>query len=145
MHGNCLKLAFSILVIINLQLLQAQDIPVDSAGAVNRTGIETDTLDVDTLRNYSTWDILQQVPIDSVLSRQQNTRFGRGLYQFLIRQNTYGIVRQKTPVSNSSLASKDGMIIRKIEFRNMDIFAPAVEDTMYVSSYGLPKTFKCIA
>lgn len=144
MHGNCLKLVIAILVSINLQLLQAQDMPVDSAGAVSRPGIETDTLAADSVKTYRTWDILQQIPIDSVLTRQQNTRFGKGLYQFLIRQNAYGTVRQKTPVSNSKLASKDGMIIRKIEFRNMDIFAPSVEDTLYVSSYGLPKTLNAL-
>ncbi|MBN1790652.1 MAG: hypothetical protein JW830_09165 [Bacteroidales bacterium] len=144
MYGNCLKLVIAFLVSMNLQLLQAQDIPVDSTGAVRGPENEEDTLTADTVNNYSTWDILQQIPIDSVLTRQQNTRFGRGLYQFLIRQNAYGTVRQKTPVSNSKLASKDGMIIRKIEFRNMDIFAPSVEDTMYVSSYGLPKTLNAL-
>ena len=144
MHDVVVKLSLCGIILIHMQLLLAQDMPVDSSHAENGNYEAKDTLIESPVKLPRKWYLLQQMSIDSLLSRQQNTRFGKGLYQLLIRDHQEDLIKRKTPTSNSELAAKDGKIIRKIEFRSMDVFAPKVTDTAYTSPTGLERTLNAL-
>jgi hypothetical protein len=73
-------------------------------------------------------------PIDSVLMYgKYSSRFRKELYNLLIRQGTRDTVKKWTPINNAGMAAMDGRIIRHIDFTKVDIFAPVVTDTGYVS------------
>ena len=109
---NILIKAFIIAVLTTpLHSVQAQTEPKDTTGAAN--------------------DMPEEEIVEDKLYLRQETRFSKGIYQLLFREPTGSQLRIKTPASNHDLASRDGLIIRNIEFRKMDIFAPSVLDTLH--------------
>lgn len=134
-----IALAFMLSLLVHVQETAAQEVTVDTITGINQEYQPADTASEDARRLPRRWFMIQDLPLDSMFLRRQNTRFGRGLYQLLIRSNNGKLIRSKTPVGYSDLMARDGMIIRKIEFRKMDIFAPGVSDTAYRSDSGLER------
>ena len=138
------RLAFFAFVFFHVQLMQAQDIPNDTTDVIEKIVMEKDTMVGYPADLQQKWSLPQEKPIDSILFGQQNTRFRKELYHLLIRDNSRKLANQKTPTDNSDLAAKDGKIIRRIEFKRIDIFAPSVIDTFYVSTSRLESTLNAM-
>ena len=115
--------------------LKSQTLPEDTTAVIEKIVMEKDTMvsHPDPLKSQRKWSEMQQKPIDSILFRQHNTRFSKELYNLLIRDSTGKMTVRKTPVNNADLTAKDGLIIRNIEYRHVDMFAPSVSDTLFMS------------
>jgi hypothetical protein len=90
------------------------------------------------------WVMLQESPIDSILFRRQNTKFSKELYNLLIRENAGKPANQKINSNHADLASKDGKIIRRIEFSERDIFAQAITDSFDSQSSKIEKALNTL-
>ncbi len=97
-----------------------QDKP-DSTDIIDRIIIGIDTLVNNVLPDT-------QPSIDSLLLRK-STRLGQEIFNLIVKNSRDTV---KKPVTNTSFAAMDGLIIRNIYFRSVDIFAPEVTDTSYI-------------
>jgi outer membrane protein assembly factor BamA len=125
--------AVTILMLSLGNMLQAQMMMSDSAMSYPAP-----------LKQQRKWIILQERPIDSILFRRQNTRFSKELYNLLIRENAGKPANQKMTSNHAELASKDGKIIRRIEFGKKDIFATPGTDSVYSQSTAIEKALNLL-
>ncbi len=91
------------------------------------------------MKQKSKWAMLQEDPIDSILFRRQNTKFSKELYNLLIRENAGKPANHKVSSSHTELASKDGKIIRLIEFGNKENSSQSISDSSHVQSSFIEK------
>lgn len=130
------KISLGLLTIVLLNPLcgLAQD-PQKDTGIIDRIVGGRDTLyaaPTDTAtRKWS------DMPIDSMLFRNNKSRFKKELYNLIIRDDRDTV---KMPTENTLFAALDGRIIRSIEFRHVDMFAPSVSDTGYHPDSWFEKT-----
>jgi len=117
-----------------MQNVHTQDIPSDSNNVIEKIIMNMDTMVRYPPSFQKKWNARQDRSIDSVLFPRQNIRFSKELLQLLIRNSPVQADSQKYPASYTNLITKDGKIIRKIEFHSTDIFASSVTDTLYYSS-----------
>ena len=96
------------------------------------------------LKQQRKWLMLQEDPIDSILFRRQNTKFSKELYNLLIRENAGKPANQKVNSNHAELASKDGKIIRRIEFGNKDISSQSISDSSKVQSSTIEKALNAL-
>jgi hypothetical protein len=135
-----------VFLMVTGQMLQAQNAVDDMIDTDTAVTMQKDSLiRYPVLMNQQrTWTILQDSPIDSVFFRRHNTRFSRELYNLLIRENAGKPANSRISSGNADLASKDGKIIRKIEYGNRNIFAPSVTDSSPPASSGIEKALNAL-
>lgn len=129
-----LNLVLWFFLVGQIQHAYSQNIPEDSVNIIEKIVMDADTIVRYPVNIQQKWNALQDRSADSVLFPRQSTLFSKELFQLLIRSSQTQADSRKKPISNSGLFTKDGKIIRKIEFRSTDIFAPSVTDTMYYST-----------
>jgi hypothetical protein len=77
--------------------------------------------------------------LDSLYIPHNGNRFSRELNNLLQYLYTSTPNSKKVPVTNTDLMSYDGLIIRKIDIRNVNIFSRTVMDTSYVPENWLER------
>jgi hypothetical protein len=90
------------------------------------------------------WIMLQESSIDSILFRRQNTKFSKELYNLLIRENAGKPANQKINPNHAELASKDGKIIRRVEFGEKDFFSQSIADSIDSQSSTIGKALNTL-
>jgi hypothetical protein len=136
--SNQAILVTAILTVISIQYIGAQETEKDTVDIIQRIVHERDTLIRSGIRDTTNrWSDRFDAPIDSVLFRNNNSRFKKELYNLIIKgqPNT-----RKKPATNTNLLAMDGMVIRNIDFHHVDIFAPSVFDSNYVPDSWFEKT-----
>ncbi len=123
----------------------AQVNDIDSLNVIEKLVERKDTMvSFNTPMDISRRPMLER-PIDSVLMYgKYSSRFRKELYNLLVRQGTRDTVKKWTPYNNTGMAAMDGKIVRHIDFAKVDIFAPVVTDTGYVSHDWFEKTINLL-
>jgi hypothetical protein len=81
---------------------------------------------------------------DSLFLTNNPNRFNRELYNLLQKFYNSQPKNKKIPVTNVNLTAYDGLIIRKIQFRTLNVFSGSIEDTSYVPSTWTEKAVTAI-
>lgn len=121
---------FLIVVAFSLALplfVKAQVPDKDTIGIIEKIVDQIDTL-VNVVVSDSVLQKWSEQPIDSMLFRNPDSKLEKELYNLIVRSH---IDTLKSPTTNTKFAAMDGRIIRKIEYRHVDLFAPSVSDTGY--------------
>jgi hypothetical protein len=83
------------------------------------------------------WSQLPSISSDSLKSNRNGTLFNREWTNLLQKFYASQAANKKIPVTNSNLVAFDGMIIRNIEIKKVNVFAKNTMDTSYMSSNWL--------
>lgn len=105
----------------------AQEPDTDTVSIIDKLIDKIDTL-VNVVIADSTLERWAEQPVDSMLFRNSNSRFKKELYNLIFKSERD---TTRTPTENTSFAAMDGRVIRRIDFRHVDMFAPTVRDTGY--------------
>ena len=114
---------------------------VDTANAIELMLLHNDTL----LRNPGEQRLsrmralMQPVTKDSLALNRDNHKLSRELNNLWNKMYAKQAAA-KVPTTNTYLAAYDGKFIRKIDIRSVDMFAPVVLDTSYVSRSWFERT-----
>ncbi|MBN2813196.1 MAG: hypothetical protein JXQ80_03905 [Bacteroidales bacterium] len=121
----------------------AQEVRRDSLDLIEQLVEKKDTLVKSDLPSplVKTWLEIRDRPIDSVLLLNENSRIIRELHSLLFNR---AVPKSLSPANNAIMASMDGCIIRNIEFENVNLFAPSVLDTGYVSAKNLERSVESV-
>jgi hypothetical protein len=131
-----------LIILIKIQVVYSQPVLSDTSSSITDSIIlwEEDTLLIKTpTERISRWANLKKISIDSLLFRQNRSRFSKELRNLLFRESGESI-KTKKPLTNSTLILYDGKIIRNIEIQGTDIFASSVFDTAFVPSTWFQRT-----
>ena len=136
------RLIIPFFLLCDFQYLKAQTTQVDTIGIIEKIVEKQDTMVRYNAPASSSrrWSILLEKSVDSVLFRNNSSRFKKELYNLLMKNGSGDSSNRRSPTTNTSLAAMDGKIIRQIEFGKVDIFAPSVTDTNYIPSNWFEKT-----
>lgn len=140
------RLLFPVVLIFGFQQLKAQNIHTDTLRIIEKIVEKQDTMTRNPFQEPASrkWTLLQDEPIDSLLYRENGTRFRRELLNLLIKSGGGGLSNKKAPTTNSNLAAMDGRIIRRIDFKKVDIFSPSVADTDFIPSSWFESTVNAL-
>jgi len=86
------------------------------------------------------WNLLS----DSVFLSNNPNRFNRELYNLLQKFYNTQSKSKKIPVTNANLTAYDGLIIRNIRFKTLNVFSGSIEDTSFVPSTWSEKAVTAI-
>ena len=75
------------------------------------------------------WSLIQEKSIDSLIFRGSSNRFSREIRGLLFRKPSINELIQYSPSQSHTLLAKDGKIIRRIDFKGIDMFASSIMDT----------------
>lgn len=145
LHSRYVLIAFILVLPLACQQGIAQINDIDTVGIIEKLVERKDTMvSFHTPLDFPRRSVLER-PIDSVLMYgKYSSRFRKELYNLLIRQGTRDTVKKWTPINNTGMAAMDGKIIRRIDFAKVDIFAPEVTDTGYVSHDWFERTINSL-
>ena len=113
----------------------------DTTGIIERMVEEQDTMvRYNTREEELRKTLILEQPIDSFLFHNNNTRFKKELYNLLIRNQSSNTQQRRSPANNITMAAMDGRIIRHISFEKVNVFAPSMDDTGYISGNWFERT-----
>ncbi len=136
--GNRVILVMVISTLACIQQVGAQITEKDTINIIQRIIQDRDTLMRSAAQDTTNrWTERFQVPIDSVLFKNNDTRLKKELYNLIVKSQPK---KKKKPVINTNLQTVDGKVIRNISFKHVGIFAPSVFDSTYVPDTWFEKT-----
>ncbi len=81
---------------------------------------------------------------DSIFLSTSPNRFNKELYNILQKIYSTPPKNQKIPVTNANLTAYDGLIIRNIRFKQVNVFSRSIEDTSFSPSTWSEKAVTAI-
>jgi hypothetical protein len=128
--GNSVKgtLRYCLVLILlsGIQIIDAQVSAPDST-SINRNDTSNQNQVLKTLQQR--WSLIQEKSIDSLIFLKSSTRFNREIRGLLFRKSATNEQIFNSPSQNHDLLTRDGKIIRRIDFKGIDMFASSIMDT----------------
>ena len=122
------------------QNILGQNEPKDTLSVIEDIIQPKDSL-VHNPRGFSgKWNLLS----DSIFLSNSPNRINRELHNLLQKFYNTQSKNKKIPVTNANLTAYDGLIIRNIRFRTLNVFSGSIEDTSFVPSTWSEKAVTAI-
>ncbi len=122
------------------QVIRGQAEPIDTLSIIESIIQPKDTLVHNTKRFSGKWNYLS----DSAFLSTSPNRFNKELYNLLQKFYNSPPKNGKIPVTNANMTAYDGLIIRNIKFKQVNIYSGSIEDTSFIPSTWTEKAVTAI-